>query len=190
MVTLLRDPDGGPHRVLIEFTFEFTKEYLGVKDAYVTSLLTPSPLVIIYLREASNTFPIPEIIYDPSLILSPHVFLLGLIFADQAFAASRLISPEQLSRLTIPLGRNELPLPLRSTMDNIPVFRKAIKTLHGWEISPDQPLPYSTIAPWMKKLGAITGFRQIARPYTLRYGAGKAFDNSGMHVVLNIQEQY
>ena len=45
MVTLLRDPDGGPHRVLIEFTFEFTKEYLRVKDAYVTSLLTTSPLV-------------------------------------------------------------------------------------------------------------------------------------------------
>ncbi|CAN9361177.1 unnamed protein product [Alternaria alternata] len=31
-VTLLRDPEGGPHRVLLEFTFEFTKEFLGVKD--------------------------------------------------------------------------------------------------------------------------------------------------------------
>jgi hypothetical protein len=34
-VTLLRDPEGGPHRVLLEFTFEFTKEFLGVKDLYV-----------------------------------------------------------------------------------------------------------------------------------------------------------
>jgi hypothetical protein len=31
-VTLLRDPEGGPHRVLLEFTFEFTKEFLGIKD--------------------------------------------------------------------------------------------------------------------------------------------------------------
>ncbi len=35
IVTLLRDPEGGPHRVLLEFTFEFTKQYLGLKDWYV-----------------------------------------------------------------------------------------------------------------------------------------------------------
>jgi hypothetical protein len=33
VVTLLRDPNGGPHRLLIEFTCEFTKKYLGTKDA-------------------------------------------------------------------------------------------------------------------------------------------------------------
>jgi hypothetical protein len=32
-VTLLRDPEGGPNQILLEFTFEFTKEYLGSKDA-------------------------------------------------------------------------------------------------------------------------------------------------------------
>jgi hypothetical protein len=106
----------------------------------------------------SNTFPIPEIIYDPSLILSPHAFLLGLIFADRAFKALNLTSPKQLGRLYVEPGWNELPLPLRSNMDNIPVFQKAVKTLHGWEISPNLQLLYSTVALWMKKLGAITGF--------------------------------
>jgi hypothetical protein len=33
VVTLLRHPNGGPHRILIEFTYEFTKQYLGMKDA-------------------------------------------------------------------------------------------------------------------------------------------------------------
>lgn len=28
-VTLLRDPEGEPHRVLLEFTFQFTKGFLG-----------------------------------------------------------------------------------------------------------------------------------------------------------------
>jgi hypothetical protein len=32
-VTLLRDPQGGQHRVRIELTFEFTKQFLGLKDA-------------------------------------------------------------------------------------------------------------------------------------------------------------
>jgi beta-galactosidase beta subunit len=31
-VTLIRDPRGSPHQILIEFTLEFTKEFLGVKD--------------------------------------------------------------------------------------------------------------------------------------------------------------
>lgn len=34
-VTLLRDPDGGPHRVLIEFTPEFTKSFKGCREACV-----------------------------------------------------------------------------------------------------------------------------------------------------------
>ena len=33
VVTLLRDPEGGPRQILFEFTYEFTKEYLGSKDA-------------------------------------------------------------------------------------------------------------------------------------------------------------
>ena len=32
-VVLARDPNGGPHKVLIKFTLEFTKTYLGIKDA-------------------------------------------------------------------------------------------------------------------------------------------------------------
>ena len=27
LISLLRDPRGGPHRIVIEFTFEFTKEF-------------------------------------------------------------------------------------------------------------------------------------------------------------------
>jgi hypothetical protein len=41
------------------------------------------------LREPSDTFPIPDIIYDPLLILSLYAFL----FADQAFKAPNLTSP-------------------------------------------------------------------------------------------------
>jgi hypothetical protein len=44
IVTLLHDPEGGPHRILLEFTFEFTKQYLGLKDWYV--LLQSIPYII------------------------------------------------------------------------------------------------------------------------------------------------
>jgi hypothetical protein len=33
LTILARDPAGGPHNLLIKFTLEFTKTYLGEKDA-------------------------------------------------------------------------------------------------------------------------------------------------------------
>ncbi|KAF2676861.1 hypothetical protein K458DRAFT_379389 [Lentithecium fluviatile CBS 122367] len=158
-VTLLRDPEGGPHRVLLEFTFEFTKEFLGIKDM--------------------NTFPLPEVIFDETLVFSPHVFLLGILFHDGAFAAYNLTSPNELSKLHIAPGRNELRLHLNQKLRNVPVFRKAVKTLNGWTISDTAPLPYSTLLPWIRSLGQITGFAEVTRPYSLRYGGGKAFNENG-----------
>ncbi|KAF4628464.1 hypothetical protein G7Y89_g9685 [Cudoniella acicularis] len=78
------------------------------------------------------------IIFNPSLVLSPHVALLGLIFADRAFLAPSLTSAKRISELVIPPGYKQLPLYLKPELANIPVFRKSIRTPYGWEISPDQ----------------------------------------------------
>jgi hypothetical protein len=96
--------------------------------------------------------------YDETLLFSPHVFLLRLLFCDWAFAAYNLTSLEELSRLTILLGRNKLPLRLNRVLDNIPVFWKAVRTIDGWDIFPNEPLPYSTLLPWIQTLGEVTGF--------------------------------
>ena len=131
-----------------------------------------------------NTYILPEIIFDPSLVLSPHVFLLGLLFADRAFARVEgdeiLVVASQLPRLRIRDECNELRLQLDPAMDDVPIFRMSERTFHGIGISPNRPLPYSTLEPWVKKMGVITGIRQVTRPYSLRYGAGTALDNSGM----------
>ncbi|TVY25215.1 hypothetical protein LHYA1_G006083 [Lachnellula hyalina] len=136
-----------PSDVLIEFTCEFTKKYLGTKEA--------------------NTFILPKIIFNPSLILSPHVALLGLIFTNDAFLAPSLISAERISELAIPPGYKQLPLRLKPEIANIP------------QVSPDQPLPYTTLLKWIKRLGVLTRFPQITCPYSLQYSAGNAFNQSG-----------
>jgi hypothetical protein len=51
--------------------------------------------------EARNTFPLPKIIFDLSLILSPYINLLGLAFADKAFLALSLILAARISKLDI-----------------------------------------------------------------------------------------
>ena len=52
--------------------------------------------------EARNTFLLPEIIFNPSLILSLYVALLGLIFANNVFLALSLILARRISELDIP----------------------------------------------------------------------------------------
>jgi hypothetical protein len=36
-----------------------------------------------------------------------------------------------------------------------------VKTLYGYEISPDEPLPHSTLAPWIKRIGVLTAFPEV-----------------------------
>ncbi|KAJ6166764.1 hypothetical protein N7470_002211 [Penicillium chermesinum] len=129
-VSLLRDPQGGPHRIIIEFTFGFTKEWLD------------------------RAF-------------------------DRVEGEEVLVSACQIPQLRIPDGCNELPLHIDPALDDVPIFRMSERTMQGISISPDKPLPYTTIEPWVKKIGVITGFPQVTCPYSLRYGAGTALDSSG-----------
>ncbi|KAJ5015542.1 hypothetical protein K4K57_012998 [Colletotrichum sp. SAR 10_99] len=157
-VVLKRDPEGGPHNILIHFTEAFTKTYLGEKD--------------------EKTFPIPETLYDPSLLLSPHVFLLGILFRHQAFRSPLLTSPHQLDSLDIEPGELEMRLPLKKEMDDVYVFRRAIETVAGYEISPSERITYAMMAAWIKRIGQILGFEYSTIAYSLRYNAGNEFDEN------------
>jgi len=70
-------------------------------------------------KEARNTFPLPEIIFNPSPILSPHIALLDLIFANKVFLAPNLMSAEKISELDIRPGRQQLPLRLKPEKANM-----------------------------------------------------------------------
>ncbi|KAI3532108.1 C2H2 finger domain-containing protein [Colletotrichum abscissum] len=156
-VVLARDPEGGPHKLLLRFTPEFTKSYLGEKE--------------------QKTYSIPETMFDPSLLLSPHVFLLGVLFRHQAFNASSLTSPHHLDNLDIHPGERELPLPLREDLNNTFIFRRAIETLTGYQISNDR-ISSGMMATWIQRIGEILGFEYPTIAYNLRYNAANAFDQS------------
>jgi hypothetical protein len=114
-LTLIRDPNGGRPRLFIELTAEFTKGFLGLKDACVFSpCLLASRLSHSANRTRSNEFKIPEIIYDPTLVLSPHVFLLGMLFKVRAFKSPSIDSPEMLYSLNVLKGL-ERPRKFRQT---------------------------------------------------------------------------
>jgi hypothetical protein len=72
------------------------------------------------------TFPIPEIIFDPILVLSPHVFLLGMLFEARAFLDPSIDSPDKLYSLNVLKGLGEQELPLREELDDEFVFCQAV----------------------------------------------------------------
>jgi hypothetical protein len=89
-----------------------------------------------------------------------------------------LTSPEGIEKLDIYPGENELPLPLRSDLDGIYIFRKAIKTATGYEISPNERITYTTMSGWIKAIGEILGIEYTVIAYSLRYGTGNKLDQS------------
>jgi hypothetical protein len=123
-------------------------------------------------------FPIPEIIYDPTLVLSPHVFLLGMLFKIRAFQSPSIDSPERLYSLNVLDGLNEQGLPLREELDEDFVFCQAVREAYGVRIAHEVQLTSASVRYRMKKGGEITGFAQVTKPYVLRDGAAKGLNES------------
>jgi hypothetical protein len=105
--------------------------------------------------------------------------LLGLAFADNAFGP-RGLTPEALGKLEIPEGKNQLQVPFDPKWMNIPVFRRAERTVDGWEISREKRMTYHMLYNPLKFLGNLVGFKQITRSYGFRYNGGKVFNENGM----------
>lgn len=127
-----------------------------------------------------NKFNIPEIIYDPTLILSPHTFLLGVLFKAQAFKSPSIVSPRQLYSLNVLDGLNEQSLPLKDDLGDNFVFCQVVPQAIGFRIAWDAQLSSNFIRYRMKIGGQITGFAEVTKPYNLRDAAAKALNESRM----------
>ncbi|KAM5357705.1 hypothetical protein ACJZ2D_015990 [Fusarium nematophilum] len=153
---------------------------IAVLDRKPSSSCATETLTFTFLGDKEiNTLTLPETIFDSSLLLSPHTYLLGLIFHHKAFQAPSLTSPEHLSKLDIHPGELELPLPLKQDMDDVFVFRDTVKTaLGGHMLSANKQITYQMIAGWVKRMGELAGFIIAVILYTLRYNSANEFDNS------------
>ncbi len=120
------------------------------------------------LMPSRKTYPLPETLFAESLLLSPHIFLLGILFRHGAFGARNLTSPDQLKTLDIHHGELEMQLPLREDLNDVYVFRRAVQTLTGFDISDNKPISYAMMAAWIRRIGEILGLEILTIPYNLR----------------------
>ena len=131
-----------------------------------------------------NEFKIPETIFDPTLVLSPHVCLLSMLFHIQGFkrfstTGPVLDCPEKLYSLGVLNGKGQQELKLKDEILDKFVFCQVEREATGYRIALEKRLTDSTIRSWMRRGGEITGFDQITRPYLLRYAGAKEFNSSG-----------
>jgi len=72
--------------VLIEIVFNYTKGYLGEKDAYVflfyITFTIASGCVAVANERSRNEFGIPDVPNEPCLLLCPYIIILALLFVD------------------------------------------------------------------------------------------------------------
>ena len=94
--------------------------------------LIHNPILTVFEK---NEFPIPEIIFDPTLVLSPHVFLQGMLFKAQAFKSPNITSPEKLYSLKVLEGLNEQKLPLKEELDDEFIFCQGVREAAGVRIA-------------------------------------------------------
>ncbi|KAF3768443.1 hypothetical protein M406DRAFT_71451 [Cryphonectria parasitica EP155] len=149
------DPDG-QLLVVIRMSLEHTKEYMGQK--------------------ATNHFVFTEDLGDSSLFLSPHVFLLAILFRHKAFKSASLNeSPHTLGSLRVADGERRTKLALRPDFAEKFVFRKAVQTAAGFEVGED-PIAGTMVAKIVSKIGLLAGFQNSTISYSLRYIAGNNLD--------------
>lgn len=89
-----------------------------------------------------------------------------------------LDGPEKLYSLRVLDGLGQQELKLKDEILDDHVFCQALREPDGFRIALDQKLTGGWLRYRMKRAGLITGFAEVARPYCLRYGAAKAFNDS------------
>ncbi|KAH8431665.1 DUF3435 domain-containing protein [Aspergillus melleus] len=158
-LSLQQDPRGGPPVPMIELEPQFVKSVLGMSKL--------------------NTFSLPEIVYGVSLVFSPHVLLFSILFYVHAFEAPHLTSMEDLRRLLVEGGRQEMPLPLKKEMDNYYVFPKVDVICGQPRILWETPMNGSTLDAQLRTSSEIHGFLNHFFSHQFRYGGGDLLDKSG-----------
>lgn len=106
--------------------------------------------------------------------------MLFRIKAFKNFSTDGLVvdCPENLYKLGVLDGLGQQELKLKDEILDQFVFCQAVREADGIQIALEEQLTEGALRYRMKRGGEITGFEQVTKPYCLRYGAAKAFNDS------------
>lgn len=112
-------------------------------------------------------------------MLSPHIFLLAILFRHQAFLAPELNEdPSLLERMQLRAAQKERKIELREDLGDVFIFRKTKKTVSVYAMGQEK-LTRGIMTPWIRVIGLLAGFEYPTIAYSLRYMAGNTLDQNG-----------
>jgi hypothetical protein len=104
----------------------------------------------------------------------------SLAFAHDSSAAPALTGPDELARLRVPPGLHQLPVPIKNSKSEVPLFRRLERACHGTDVLQHEAATDQWFHDTLRCFGDITGFELTVGPYCFLMGAGKALDSSSM----------
>ncbi|EEH42581.2 uncharacterized protein PADG_07401 [Paracoccidioides brasiliensis Pb18] len=167
-----------------EIASGLNKDTIVKVEDVVAQVTTENKLTLVRQpKKNMNEFKIPEIIFDPTLVLSPHICLLTMLFHIGGFKSISTTGPvldsaEKLYSTKVLDGKGQQPLLLKDELLDKFVFCQTELTSTGFKICLDKRMTPSMVSSWMRQAGEIMGFEEVAHPYNLRYAGAKAFNNS------------
>ncbi|EFW15762.1 conserved hypothetical protein [Coccidioides posadasii str. Silveira] len=170
----------------IEDVTEFTHVILTTTEMmFVCTICVPGCRGAAWLTDRTNRneFKIPEIIFDSTLVLSPHVTLLTMLFHIKGFkliltTGLVLDLAEKLYSVNMLEGKGEQWLLLKNELLDKFVFCQTEPTPTGYQICLELMLTAAMVRSCMHRAGEITGFEVVAHLYNLQYTGAKTFNNS------------
>ncbi|EEA22448.1 hypothetical protein PMAA_090770 [Talaromyces marneffei ATCC 18224] len=113
-----------------------------------------------------------------------HVCLLSMLFHIEGFKRITETGPvldnaKKLYSVGIVDGLNQQDLKLKDEILNKYVFCQVERETTGYRIVLEKRMLSSTLRSQMRRVGEITTFEDIVKPYLLWYAAAKEFNNSG-----------
>lgn len=144
---------------VVLFCTKATIPYISLSLCRVAATSCPSSSYqVLSDHQYRKCFTIPEVLCDPSLLLSPHIFLLSILLRHRAFRSERINqNPYLISQIRIRKGENEVRLHLLPEVQEMYVFRGALRTAIGFRIG-DEPITVSTMCKWVSAIGRLAGF--------------------------------
>jgi hypothetical protein len=92
-----------------------------------------------------------------------------------------LDSAAKLYSLRVPDGKGQQEVQLQDALLDKYVFCQVDREITGYRIVLEKRMTASTLRSQMRRVGQITGFEDVVKPYCLRYAGAKAFNNSSQY---------
>ena len=119
---------------------------------------------------------------DPLTILCPISHILARALRDDAILVEGYMTAEPFFNTNLQNPVPAIPIHWKPSMLKVPVFRRSVQTATRYEKSMTEPMPYSTYAFYLERLGEDTGFEEKLTSYCFRRGLANAINGRSLEI--------